>query len=284
MPVIEPQVFNYSYNVMDVLRGFLTLEGEDRDDPKTTFFGVELEVKPKEGDEGQPPALDATYDELDEFAIAKSDASIGGEGGFEIVTVPATISKHIKTWQRFFDGWGRRLTKSWPNMTCGMHVHIGRDKLSTLALGKMLIFYNQPSNADFIQAVSGREEEQLRRWSSLTPHATMTHARYGSVPGVDRATAVNLKSSRNTVEIRLFRGNVQPEGFHKNLEMVNASLKFCQTVAAKRLSHQNFCDWIQDNKHGNQFQHLTDWAKAMGYIGTSASARSRLLSTYREGE
>jgi hypothetical protein len=279
-------IYNYTYDVRNALESFQTVRGEDKDDPATLFYGVELEVQPNrtaaEQGNGTRVALDAMYDDLENFALAKSDSSIGN-GGFEIVTAPATRAKHEAKWSEFFDRKGRKHTLSWPAHTCGMHVHMGRDKFSSLTLGKTLMFYNGPGNAPFIHELSGREGDTMQQWAALAPQASLSDAIRGRIRGAGRQTAVNI-NSKGTVEVRIFRGNVQPEGFLKNLESVQAIFRFCQETQAKNLSYLHFCEWLQDQKHSSEYTHLIDWAKVFGHIGSTKSVVARLKKTYEKGE
>lgn len=208
------------------------------------------------------------------FAILKSDGSIGAPG-YEIVTRPASLSRHRTEWQRFFDSPLRRQLLSYDVRTCGLHVHLSRAPLTPLAIGKIVILINSPCNAEFIKKMAGRG---LDRWAKLQPSMRLadglptkpTKHGYRRRRGIsacedDRYSAVNLRN-RHTVEIRIFRGTLKPASFFRCLEFCDAVVKWSMwpggmiSPASSLESFKNFAMHRTANKSGMlEWPHLRDF-------------------------
>jgi hypothetical protein len=262
----------YSARADQRLDMFRTLPTE-KSGPKTTWLGVELEVERRRN---APPdlhrhvlnALGRTY------ALLKRDGSLSSSG-FEIVTAAATLDFHRKQWGAFFAENGpQRHLKAWNTGTCGIHVHVGRNAFTPLTLGKFLVFYNSPRNKPFIQLVAGRSSEQ---WAAFD--ANKDNIKCGKKPhDSGRYTAVNLVNPA-TVEVRIFRGNVNPIGFFKCLEFVAASLQFCQDTSMMRLSRDDFLTWFRQPRNVVRYPHLATWLQRTGLITLPRPVGSRQLKT-----
>lgn len=121
------------------------------------YFGVELEVEKMPG--APPDMLQRTYNMLsDEFVMVKHDGSLSnkGKGGFEIVSVPATMAYHKGgVWDKFYNHIGQFFQERPP--TTGLHVHVGIDAIGRLTSGKMLLFINSEKNREFIERIAQRQ-------------------------------------------------------------------------------------------------------------------------------
>jgi hypothetical protein len=235
------KVYAYSTNPLSYLQ-FIHLEHEkDGEFEPLTYYGVELEVVPKR-------APITTYKKIHsalgaDFAILKADSSLP-EKGVEIVTAPATLDAHKKLWKPFFDSAASSLVESYASSSCGMHVHINNDSFANANhLGKMIAFYNCPVNRQFITRIAGRESGYARFNSAynaysakllLNQKSTMPNAYMG---GGERRSAVNV-TSKGTVEIRIFKGNVARIGFFKNLEFVDSVKEYSKLIWFSPLSER----------------------------------------------
>ncbi len=182
------------------------------------WYGVELEV---ECTSDRGVRAQATLDRLGKtFVILKNDGSLAS--GFEIVTAPCTLEKHRDHWAPFFNAKPAGL-KSWDTNTCGMHVHISRDALSALQIGKMLVFLNRSDNASFVKLVAGRDSSYAKKSAKKVSDAVK--------PSGDRYTALNTTGA-HTVEVRIFKGTLNRARFFSNLEFCDALVHF--TAPAER--------------------------------------------------
>lgn len=247
------QILNYSYNPMQKLDGFRYMP----DEPLPLlprWLGVELEVEPRAGNR-QIRCVEATAAAVGHFAVMKHDSSIG-EGGFEIVTVPATIAYHRKHWEPFFKT-AAPMLRSWESGRCGMHVHISRAAISTLRLGYMLAFINEPANLPFIEAIAGRGSTH---YSSLQKK----RIRDAWVGSGNRYEALSTATNKPTVELRIFRGNVSRDGFYRNLDFADALVAFAMDTSATKLGSQDFLTWLDG--HRPEYPYLAAWAARKGMI------------------
>lgn len=176
------------------------------------YFGIELEVESRDKLTDAATVLELTK----EHSILKEDGSLNS--GFEIVSCPMTLEIHQSIWNDFFEKRPPDL-RSHKTGTCGMHVHVSRDALSQLQLGKMLVFLNSPDNLDFISKIARRGPTH---WAGYSPKKHADAKKYPST----RYEALNL-SGEYTVEFRIFRGTLIKASFLRNLEFCAALVAFC---------------------------------------------------------
>lgn len=120
------------------------------------YFGVEVEVEKIKN--APPDMITRTYNQFEkQFIIVKHDGSLSnkGKGGFEIVTMPATLAYHKSgAWDKFFDNLGGFFQVAPP--TSGIHIHAGLGTITKIVSGKMLIFVNSKQNREFIESIAER--------------------------------------------------------------------------------------------------------------------------------
>jgi hypothetical protein len=209
---------------------------------KKPWFGVEVEVEPAGRAEDDGSDVIAGFPEPEDV-IFKKDGSLN-YGGFEVVSHPASIQwwrrKDVSKWFNYLDEQGYH---SWGSNNCGMHVHISRDALTPLQwwrVAKVLSFQW------FTFAVSRRKDlSELRSWA-YWPMYESPRAYLERVSTSERHRAVNM-SNDNTVEIRIFKGTLLPSSFKRNLELVNALLRYAKTsfVSMKHEGASAFLDWMK---------------------------------------
>lgn len=194
-------------------------------------------------------------------AIIKHDGSIGF--GFEIVSAPATINVHREIWTGFFNDFiiNKRLLSS-PN--CGMHIHINKDSLTLLQMGKVLNFIYAKENRTFIEDISGRS----------SPYASLNlNKNISDIKKVNNCKyeAVNYRG-KNTIEIRTFIAPTSIEEFYKNLEFIDCLIEFSKYISITQCSSKNeFLAFLFENK--KQYSHLYSWvhSRVKAILGESAS-------------
>lgn len=215
-------------------------------------FGVELEVEPR-SHSSQSEILDALPARLDYFC--KEDGSLNA--GVEIVTIPMTLEQH-----RTAFNWAGVLAPLAPlamsgsrTQRCGMHIHVNRGALSPLTLAKMYLFINAPENLRFMETIAQRSNNRWaqmarKRWGNCT-NGTSGYQEEGG-----RYQALNL--TRNTAELRLFRGTIRPDRVAKNIEMAHALVTWCRENSARE---------VQDWRGFISFVTIrTDWPNLAGFI------------------
>lgn len=272
------ELMQYSADVTRSRLSFLKGTGEVMR-PNTLWLGWELECHPKGsigGGNGHDPDCDTCggsgeYEDGDgderdcdcegpsgdvmsavrrvaaeagEWAICKSDSSL--DDGLEIVSVPATLSWHALNVPQFLQT-AQTYLSGWPHNDCGIHVHVGRKQLSALTLGKVLCFMHHPDNQAFVTLVAGREPISYCMRGGIKKLTCERDER-----SLGRYQAVNLNTRGNkTVEFRIFRSNVSPAGFMKNLEYVHAICTWAREAAPaneKLLRVPAFVHWVKRNR------------------------------------
>ncbi len=228
-----------------------------------TRFGVELEAERRDSGDREDSARQAIAAIGSDFAIAEHDGSLSN--GFEIVTAPATLDIHRDHWARLFDAYEDGLRRplssphkalaacrSWQSGHCGMHVHFSRAGITSLGLGKLLVFLNAPANRSFTWLVAGRNDTIHTKVSDKK----ITDARR---PDWSRYSAVNTTNDK-TIEIRIFRGTLKRASFFKNLEFVASLVRFVRHTGIQQLAVSDYLAWIapQSKDYPNLVAFLRD--------------------------
>jgi hypothetical protein len=246
-------IMDYSTNILDVIHVHI--------DRTKILYGIELEVTSTTSD----PDSDASEcrDALgSNFAITKYDGSLGSSG-FEIVTIPATLKQHTKRWNDLLDSPPRGL-RSWKNPKCGMHVHVSRDPLSLLTIGKILVFVNAPENKGFIVAIAGRESAG---YAEIKAKKIVDVKR-----GYNRFEAINL-THPGTIEFRIFKGTLKKTSFLKNLEFVASSVAFCRQTGIHQLDIPSFLAWFKPVR--KDYPNLDQWLIKHNHIPSRSKANKK---------
>lgn len=223
-------------------------------EPNKQLFGIEVECHVLHR-ESITDAIQKLHADLgDGYYVTKSDGSL--THGFEIVTRPDSMDVHRAEWVRVFESiannsWLRQHLRSWeaPSRCCGIHVHIDKSMLSQMQLGKMLVFLNDPATRTFIQKVAGRGPNSYTTFEDNKKVTEGKKLKHGTSP--HRYVALNV--GRDTAEVRIFRGTLNPESFFKNLDFVEAVVEWtglangCSLVEAA--SAEAFCAFVHANAH-----------------------------------
>lgn len=238
---------NYSYKIEREVK----FQGKPKDD---LYYGVELEV------ESLDKPRDAFFANLflSSFCVTKKDVSI--ENGFEIVSTPCSIDKHYTLWDGFFNNISPTLKK---NRTCGMHVHVSKDDLTDLQIGKILYFIHNPENREFVEKVAGRKSGYHNNFESQKT-VCMGRNRGIIIENQDRHTAVNVNNAK-TIEFRIFASTLSKKVFMKNLEFCRALVKFTHpsVTSIKELNYKKFYEFV--SQRGEEYPHLIQFLNKNAY-------------------
>jgi len=230
--------------------------------PSKRAFGVEIEVHPRRidvagGDEylNAKIARGLTQEAFGDFAYLKEDGSLN-RNGFEIVTHPATF-RYLRT-NRVFDVLDKLPISSFQHNDTGLHIHVSRAGLKDLQLCKLIYFFSNPLNNDYLVKVAQRDwntycrpvEKGKMKWM-----ATATEQN-GRANHYERYHAINLTNS-TTVEFRMFKGNTKPDAIYRAIQFVDAMIEFTAKSAATKLHYENFIQFISDN--GRRWNLLNTW-------------------------
>jgi hypothetical protein len=219
--------------------------GTDKRNDRVIYFGCELEVCVNE-DYGIKDKAKEVKDLLGDRVYLKNDSSIGR--GFEIVTHPHTFEAAKELWGKAWEEDIEGLSSHVPG-TCGFHVHVSRKPLTTMHIQKIVVFINAPENADLVKTVAQRA---CHEYGKLKTDKIIGHCRYSE----DRYEAINLENS-NTIEFRIFRGNMRKDRILKNLEFVKATIDFTRDRSYRGLSATEFLKFVKANR--KEFSHLAEY-------------------------
>jgi hypothetical protein len=194
-------------------------------------FGVELEMenhsrRDTAGAELLSSALGGRLDDPKNRFVLARDGSLG-QSGLELITNPYTLDYHTHTfgWKELLSGAiaaGGCAGKHTTN--CGMHVHVNRAAISPLTLGKALIFVNADINRALIERIAQRPSNS---YTNLRPKKMAD----GRLIATAKYEAMHL--TEQTVEFRIFRGNLRADRVLKNIEFCHSVFGYVQTISAR---------------------------------------------------
>lgn len=210
--------------------------------PDSIYIGVELEIL-------YSTKLDVeslySYNNEGKLALLKEDGSIQGNG-FEIVTAAMSLNVQLDYWRELIEQFGNELT---PHGSCGMHVHISRQPLSQLQIGKILVFLNDPANDWYLNEIAGRAaNDYCDRKPKKLEDVNCPQSRY---------EALNLTND-STIEFRLFASTNDYYLIASRIEFCHALTKYCENAELTKLQWDDFKKWViqEDNP---LYSHLKKW-------------------------
>ena len=221
--------------------------------------GVELEIdKDGGGWDDRNNAAKYIYDNWGDQAYFNSDGSLSSRG-FEIITQPMTDDYMRKTFFPQIDSVFKGLVddygyRSHDTDTCGLHFHFSREMFGygdrrDRALEKFMLFFED--YYDDIVKFSRRRPAGLR-WckkylgdeygynSSKDIKDLAKGKKYA-----DRYHAVNI-TNRNTVEVRIMRGTLNPDTFKASYDFLYTLVKNSKRI--KYSDRYNLTAWFKGMK------------------------------------
>jgi hypothetical protein len=236
-------------------------------------FGVELEVIAPNHDKQED--VDWISEQAGELFYCKEDGSLhDGAGGFEIVSHPFDWAAYQKeggvkqTYNELLEYLQEHKYKSYNTTCCGIHVHMSMKAFSSWHLYKFMAFFYE--NGQFIHRISQRStcphnvapdgdcnhrsscnKNCMIRWAGCkkSKHTRISESR-DKEAYADRYTACNITG--RTIEIRIFRGTLSKDAFHKNLEFCHAVYTYTKNCSAQDVTVPKFVAWLSGKKeYGN---------------------------------
>ena len=265
-------IMSYSTNVLNVL--------DSESGIKSSHFGeftMGIELEMTSGDDSSHEAAESVRSRLGtSYCIIKSDGSLP-HNGFEVVTMPHGLTKHIET----FKAWDINPTyRAWNTGKCGMHVHIDSRAFTQLTLGKFLMFINSNGNVDFIRKIAGRHpsvDDQARSYCAAEHQSILVNPKQAvkgksgeryrmvNMMNLGKREALRLGLSMdnsyngkyNTVELRIFRASLKKERLLAQIEFTHAAVMFCRVASWRDLNGASFIKWLRTVV--GQYPALTKW-------------------------
>ena len=237
------QIRSYSYKPMPV---FYSAPLEDT----KRFFGVELEI-----DRGDKTAFLDTIDTNDNRFYLKEDGSLG-EYGIEIVTHPMSLKYHQSEfyWNEITEVSKRAGYRSHNTDTCGLHIHVSKNSVSLKRWCKFTLFWY--SHDSLIEKMCRRSnthycEKKFIRDSDSVDTITRSSTRY---------EAVNFQN-RNTVEIRQFKGTLNPTSILASIEFIDFLLNWLYRIPLKKIVSLTSSDFQEAlTKQSKKYPNLVSYS------------------------
>lgn len=253
------------------------------------YFGIELECEVE-----TPPDLvdDATkhlyrsqvaeriQHTYKDFAFAKHDGSMFN--GFEVVSIPLSRDAHATRWIPFLEA--ARENGLQIRNSCGMHVHVSREWLTPLQIGKMLAFVCNPKNEDFMKIIAGRKPPVIKskNYPDGKAYAEMSPKKITDVTKHrDRYSALNLVNPE-TIEFRIFKGTLNLHILMKNIEFCDALVRFTWpsgNVSIRDIKENGlkaFFDFVNTNINRKRFPFLAQFLREHNCIKWKVKKPSKI--------
>ena len=226
-------IHDYSYRPDPIFRS-------SEDEQTRLYFGIEIETEVRGGDYGdRRVAAEYAQQQLEMYDLAylKSDGSL--ECGFEVVSHPLSHSYFMNDADRLWSTIDKLKSNysmmAWGTKTCGLHVHISRAGFNNGSHQHrfLQLVYN---NKDFYEVLAGRSSSHWAKFDdNVDPNTgkkSFKHKfeRHGS----DRYSAVNT-NNRNTLEMRIFRGSLNPRFIKSAIDLAHASVEFTRVMSVKEV-------------------------------------------------
>jgi len=199
------------------------------------------------------------------FAIHEDGSIMDSEGddieaGLEIVSHPMTykyIMKNKNIWTTILDMRKYGLC-SLKLETCAIHIQINKDYFATNHLRRFLEFMYNEQNRDFIETISQRDKmgDTCLYRSRFNGRDINIKEFVASKYSYEKHIAVNLRH-HNTIEIRIFKGVLKPQYFWKNIEFVEALIRFSKKYKLCDMKAPKFMRYVKDNKQ--EFSNLFEF-------------------------
>lgn len=202
------------------------------------YFGVELEVENTSTASTQDLA-EMVQDTLGERVYIKHDGSL--DDGFEIVTHPHSLQAFHKEfgWESF-QRFRKEGLRSWDTSTCGLHVHVSRNAFGVPYDNRTNraehIKSRQAHEIKFIKLIYDNERQICRLAGRKSNDYANFHDKGKIVSKVKwndtvggRHAAVNTQND-STLEVRIFKGSLQPTRVLAAIELVHAAVEYTRDL------------------------------------------------------
>lgn len=203
------------------------------------FYGIEVESECMGNEMGRELEKRVCTDPI---WYAKRDSSIAA--GAEFVSHPCSFSDWMRHDFSLFaklreNGW-----RSYDTRTCGMHVHIRRMAFSQLGIVKLMRLFRVHADL-FLKLSRRRDITALSTFSriNLNNDRELQELAGRKWAHSERYAAINLEN-RSTVEIRIFRGTLDPAGIKRNIALCHALVSFVRDNGIREMTTKGFAKWI----------------------------------------
>ena len=242
------------------------------------FFGLELEVesraitKDKFADIVEEISNYGQY--YNKYFYCKKDGSLSNMG-FEICSMPMTFNawKEFDLHDAIFKH--RKYIKSYETNNCGIHIHINRKAFTEHHLFKFISFIHEFKG--FIYLISQRKAVSELNGYSKFNNGFKDRVKRTMVKNIkaikrdnakiyksttifgDKYVPVNLRHS-NSVEVRIFKGNLREQSFRKNIEFLDSLYYFTKDNPLYKLKLDRYLGYVDNSR--KQYNNLVGFLNA----------------------
>lgn len=248
--------YDYNKNVMSKVDNYKK--------HKLPFYGAELEVECNDSNKSEYAQEIMNYEGEEKYFYCKNDGSLSD--GFEICFMPMTFNaiKNLNLWDSILKHRGRDKLQSFNTSTCGMHIHINREAFTDHHLFKFISFIHEFKG--FIYLISQRKRagefnnyakfnngfkdrvkrsmvDSIKSKKESYNSTSRKYATHSTTTFGEKYVPVNLQH-RDTVEVRIFKGNLLETSIRKNFEFVDSLYYFTRENPIYRLKigeYLEFC-------------------------------------------
>lgn len=241
-------------NDLGIKYPIVTCKQRDNKYTKPNMYGVELEISTDMNTE-------QLYDAAEyPFFIIKNDSSVSRcrTHALEVVGVPASLKANCVLWSR----WADKVIQSCESdleqignqsSGCnGLHVHVDKENfIDTRHMRNFLAFFNYQWHHWFIYTVSDRKDwyaldrwakplylrkgKSLKEWVKTIEHGCRSQDKYAFT---------NMRHS-NTIEVRVFQGDLSAASIVKNLQFVDSVVEFTKERSASTCDLKFYMKWLE---------------------------------------
>lgn len=201
------------------------------------YVGFELEIIPKiDRDELAEKVLEL------ENLHCEEDGSLDDDG-FEIISNYGDLDVVLKLAERVCNTVSGKAI-SHDTSCCGLHVHLS--KYTNFTTAKMICFWNDPDNDDFIMEFARRSGSTYAEKDSSKCISNFNDKDYGWYYDFeDKYNIVNV--THRTVEVRAFRGTTKKERLLACIELSYFTHEYCKECdKIKDLTWKKFMEWLPE--------------------------------------
>jgi hypothetical protein len=265
------RLHSYSTKASQLIQGNLRSANELSDN----LYGLELEVSSNLSIPNIVDAPEKTY------CFVKQDSSITGSqrNNYEIVSVPATLKVHIKSWAEIFSKVGYTNFDSTKNTNNGLHIHIDMNAFNNnggspdqLHLKHFCWFFINPVHTAFQMEMSERDQASMDKYAKFPKfyHTTLPSCFKSTLDYTQHPFRgiVHFKQDANTgrfvtLEVRMFKGIVSLGSIVKNLEYVDSVFDFTRKTCFQSNTLGHYLEYLSSTP-SNRYTTLKEYLNRIG--------------------
>lgn len=258
----------YHYNYKPDFFTMYVAEGQRRVETHP-YLGVEIEMEGKTA-AARNKVSKIVHDQDILPLYCQFDGSLNREMGVEVVSHPFTyewLNENWEAWKKLLNKFRKLGFRAWDTQRCGMHVHVAKNAMRLPSGDPDLehranfchMVYEYPGLAVAI-AGRGRDDRYLEQYASLDkePKARlMEKVEQNTNFGNGHYVAVNVEN-RDSMELRIFRGTLNPLSFRKNIEFVHSLWAFTKGRKLEKVNEYNYMKWLID-KNAEKYPALLEY-------------------------